>query len=353
MFLRETALRCSAVVLKPSEYSPLTTMFAARLCDEVGFPPGVVNFISGTGFAAGSPLSQSADIDMVSFTGSVPTGSAIMGEAAKNIVKPLLELGGKSPSVVFEDVDMDSALPWVMSGFLSNTGQVCIAQTRLLIHESRKAELLERLSAELKQVGFATDPLSVDAARMEVERHRPLGPIVNQSQFEKVLGFIEDAKAEGARLVSGGGRPASVSTGYFVEPTVFEVEPHHAIWRDEVFGPVLGVKSFSTEAEAIELANDSNYGLAANVFSQDEDRAERVASRLRAGKVFINQSTFNFPGISQHGYKQSGLGTEGGLEGLLEYMEIKSIAKNKGTNRPANFMREITTVDAVAASARL
>ena len=142
----------NAVVLKPSEYSPLTTMFAAKLCDEVGFPRGVVNFISGTGSAAGAPLSQSTDIDMVSFTGSVPTGSTIMGEAAKNIVKPLLELGGKSPSVVFEDVDMDETLPWVMSGFLSNTGQVCVAQTRLLVHESRKEELVSRLKTELEQV---------------------------------------------------------------------------------------------------------------------------------------------------------------------------------------------------------
>ena len=276
----------NAVVLKPSEYSPLTTMFTARLCDEVGFPAGVVNFISGTGSSCGAPLSRSQGIDMVSFTGSVPTGSAIMGEAAKNIVKPLLELGGKSPSIVFEDVDLDQALPWVMSGFLSNTGQVCVAQTRLLVHESRKDELLSRLVAELEQVGFATDPLAVDAARMETERHRPLGPIVNKAQYDKVLSFISDAQAEGAKLVVGGsGRPPAVSTGYFVAPTVFEVEPSHSLWREEVFGPVLGVKSFRTEAEAIALANDSSFGLAANVFSQDEQRADRVASLLRAGKV--------------------------------------------------------------------
>ena len=204
-----------------------------------------------------------------------------------------------------------------------------------------------------------------------------------------MLGFIEEAKSEGAKLITGGGSPPSVDKGYFVQPTVFEVEPSerprfdahdrfharlllhrvpaaacadtrpllalicvvvadHSIWKDEVFGPVLGVKSFSTEEEAIALANDTSYGLAANVFSKDDDRGNRVASRLRAGKVFQNQSTFNFPGISQHGYKKSGLGTEGGLVGLLEYLEIKSVAKNKGTNRPANFMREVATAEATA-----
>ena len=147
---------------------------------------------------------------MVSFTGSVPTGAKIMGAAAKNIVKPLLELGGKSPSVVFEDVSLDEVLPWVMSGFLANTGQVCVAQTRLLVHESIKDELVRRLKGELEQVGFATDPFAVDAKRMETERHRPLGPIVNAAQFEKVLGFIETAKMEGATLITGGARPAAV-----------------------------------------------------------------------------------------------------------------------------------------------
>ena len=196
---------------------------------------------------------------------------------------------------------------------------------------------LSRGCAELDLVGFATDPCSVDEEYMRTERHRPLGPIVTESQFKKVLGFIDGARSEGAVLRCGGG--AGPSDGFFVEPTIFEVEPHHTIWCEEVFGPVLGVKSFTTEAEAISLANGSQYGLAANVFSADDTRAQRVASRLKAGKVWINQATTNFSGITQHGYKKSGLGTEGGLEGLLEYMEIKSVGVNKGSNKAANFMR--------------
>jgi betaine-aldehyde dehydrogenase len=329
----------NSVVIKPSEFAPLTTMFCAKLCDEVGFPPGVVNVVCGTGPAVGAPLSQSPQIDMVSFTGSVATGSLIMAAAAQNVVKPLLELGGKSPSIVFEDVDLTLTLPWIMHGFLSNAGQVCISQARLLVHNSIKEQLMERLVAELARVRFALDPLKVDEKSMEGRRHRPLGPIVTQPQYEKVVGFIQGALDEGAVLRAGGVERPVHSQGYFVQPTVLEVEPSHTVWKEEVFGPVLAVRGFENEAEAILLANDTTFGLAATVFSADEERAMRVAISLRTGKVFVNQSTFNFPGITQHGFKRSGLGTEGGMEGLMEYVDVKSISRNLGSNRPNDFMR--------------
>jgi betaine-aldehyde dehydrogenase len=306
----------ATMVLKPSELTPLTALELGAIAAAVELPPGVLNVVTGTGPGAGEPLTRHPEVDKLAFTGSVPTGSRVMAAAAQAIKNVSLELGGKSPFVVFGDSDIEAAVEWVMFGIFWNQGQVCSATSRLLVEESLAPKLVERLVAEARKIrigdGMAPGTL--------------LGPLVSKAQHEKVTGFVERAKAAGIPLATGGGRPEGFARGYFFEPTLFIDVPVEAeIWREEVFGPVLVARSFKTEEEALRLANDSRFGLAAAVMSADRERAERVARKLHAGIVWINCSQPTFSQAPWGGMKQSGIGRELGLWGLDNYLEVQQI----------------------------
>jgi betaine-aldehyde dehydrogenase len=304
------------IVLKPSELTPMTAVELARITEAAGLPKGVFNLVTGYGPEAGAPLAEHPGVDKVAFTGSVPTGSKVMQAAAADIKAISLELGGKSPFVVFADSDIDKAVEWIMFGIFWNQGQVCSATSRILVERPLYAPLLERLAAEAAKITIGGG----------MEEGVLLGPIVSQGQYAKVLGAIERGKAEGARLVFGGKRPAGRDTGYFLEPTVFADVPLSSwIWREEIFGPVVCVNPFDTEEEAVRLANDSPYGLAGAVMSDDLDRCERVAAALRAGIVWINCSQPTFTEAPWGGYKRSGIGRELGRWGFDAYRQVKQV----------------------------
>jgi betaine-aldehyde dehydrogenase len=304
------------IVLKPSELTPMTAVELARITEAAGLPQGVFNLVTGFGPEAGAPLAGHPGVDKVAFTGSVPTGSKVMQAAAADIKAISLELGGKSPFVVFADSDIDKAVEWIMFGIFWNQGQVCSATSRILVERPLYAPLLERLAAEAARISIGGG----------MEEGVLLGPIVSAGQHAKVLGAIERGKAEGARLVFGGKRPAGRDTGYFVEPTVFADVPLSSwIWREEIFGPVVCVNPFDTEEEAVRLANDSPYGLAGAVMSDDLERCERVAAALRAGIVWINCSQPTFTEAPWGGYKRSGIGRELGRWGFDAYRQVKQV----------------------------
>ena len=305
-----------AIVLKPSELTPMTAVELARITEAAGLPKGVFNLVTGFGAEAGAPLAEHPGVDKVAFTGSVPTGSKVMRAAATDIKAISLELGGKSPFIVFADCDIDKAVEWIMFGIFWNQGQVCSATSRILVEKPLYAPLLERLAAEAAKITIGAG----------MEEGVLLGPIVSEGQYAKVLGAIERGKAEGARLVAGGKRPAGRDTGYFVEPTVFADVPLSSwIWGEEIFGPVVCVNPFETEEEAVRLANDSPYGLAGAVMSDDLDRCERVAAALRAGIVWINCSQPTFTEAPWGGYKRSGIGRELGKWGFDAYRQVKQV----------------------------
>jgi len=306
------------IVLKPSELTPLTALKLAEIADKAGLPAGVLNVVTGLGKDAGAPLSEHADVDKLAFTGSVPTGSRIMAAAARDIKNISLELGGKSPFIVFADSDIEQAVEWVMFGIFFNQGQVCSATSRVLVERPLYKKLLARLSEQVDKIiignGMQEDVL--------------LGPIVSKGQYEKVLSAIEKGKQQGARLICGGKRPAGFAKGYFVEPTVFADVPEDSfIWNEEIFGPVVAIRPFDSEEEAIQSANNSRFGLGAAVMSKDTARCDRVARALRAGIVWINCSQPTFTEAPWGGYKQSGIGRELGEWGLNNYLEIKQITR--------------------------
>lgn len=239
-------------------------------------------------------------------------------------MKCTLELGGKSPLVVFDGVDVERVCEWIMYGCFTNSGQVCSATTRVLLQRGIAPAVLERLKTMVKEVAVV-DPYS-ERAR---ERSGTMGPIVSKVQYDKVMEYIAVGVKEGAQLITGGARPAHLPKGYFVEPTIFVVEPHMRVWREEIFGPVLSVLTFDTEEEGIRLANDTEYGLAAGVFSEDDEQCERVAKQIRAGTVWINCTQNEFAEAPFGGYKKSGFGRELGEWGLKNYLQVKAITKNK------------------------
>ncbi len=306
----------ATVVLKPSELTPLTALELGAIAEEIGLPPGVLNVVSGTGPEAGEPLSLHREVDKLAFTGSVPTGRRVMMAAAQEIKNVSLELGGKSPFVVFADADVEAAVEWVMFGIFWNQGQVCSATSRLLVEEALAPRLLERLAEEAAKIPIG-DGLAPGTL---------LGPLVSRGQYEKVLGFIDRARAAKIALLTGGGRPAGHERGYFLQPTVFvDVPVESELWREEVFGPVLAVRTFRDEEEAVRLANDTPFGLAAAVMSADLERCRRVARRFRAGIVWVNCSQPTFSQAPWGGMKQSGIGRELGEWGLANYLEVKQI----------------------------
>lgn len=308
----------ATVVLKPSELTPLTALELAGAADRVGLPAGVLNVVTGLGPDAGAPLSRHPGVDKLAFTGSVPTGSRIMSAAAADIKNISLELGGKSPFIVFDDASVEAAVEWILFGIFWNQGEVCSATSRLLVQEGIAARLLERLVEAAREIPIGPG----------MEPGVLLGPLVSQGQHEKVMGFIRQGLAGGARLLTGGGRPLHLERGYFVEPTIFdEPEEKSVIWREEIFGPVLCVKRFRTEDEALRMANASRFGLAGAVMSADPQRAARVANGLRAGIVWINCSQPTFTEAPWGGMKQSGIGRELGRWGLENYLEVKQVTE--------------------------
>ena len=305
-------------VLKPSELTPLSALELAAAADAIGLPAGVLNVLPGLGAEAGGPLSQHPGVDKLAFTGSVPTGSRIMSAAAQDIKNVSLELGGKSAFIVFDDSDVEAAVEWILFGIFWNQGQVCSATSRLLVQEGIAPRLIERLVEATRAITIGDG----------LEPGVLLGPLVSQGQHEKVLGFVDKGRAGGARLLTGGKRPAALEQGWFMEPAIFDEPAEDAlIWREEIFGPVLCVKRFKTEADALRLANDSRFGLAGAVMSGDPQRAARVADGLRAGIVWVNCSQPTFTQAPWGGMKQSGIGRELGMWGLENYLEVKQVTE--------------------------
>ncbi|MDO9383942.1 MAG: aldehyde dehydrogenase family protein [Hyphomicrobiaceae bacterium] len=304
-----------AMVLKPSEFTPLTALELARIAHEAGLPAGVLNVVTGFGRDTGARLATHPDVRKLAFTGSVATGIFVATAAAQDVKSVSLELGGKSPIVVFDDADVEQAVEWVMFGIFWNQGQVCSATSRMIVQEAIAPKLIDRLSAEAKKItigdGMAEGTL--------------LGPLVSAQQYQKVTGYIDAGRRE-ATLVTGGGRPAHLNTGYFLEPTIFaDVKPSARIWTEEIFGPVLAVTTFKGEDEAIALANNSKFGLAAAVMSADMARAQRVAEAFEAGVCWINCSQPNFLEPPWGGMKKSGVGRELGTWGLNNFLEVKQM----------------------------
>jgi aldehyde dehydrogenase (NAD+) len=304
------------VILKPSELSPLSSMVLAEAIDAAGIPAGVFNLVNGDGPGVGSQLSQHADVDMISFTGSTRAGIAISKAAADTIKRVSLELGGKGANVIFADADEKAVTRGVRHCF-NNSGQSCNAPTRMLVERAVYEQAVETAAA----IAAKTD---VDTADID---GRQIGPVVSENQWQKIQGLIKTGIDEGARLVAGGtDRPVGKTEGWFVQPTVFaDVTPDMTIWRDEIFGPVLSITPFDTEEEAIQMANDTAFGLTNYVQTQDTDRARRVARAFRSGMVEINGQPRG-AGAPFGGYGQSGNGREGGVWGLEDFMEVKSVS---------------------------
>lgn len=313
------AAGCS-VVLKPSEVTPLPELELAAIIAESGLPRGVFNLVCGTGLAVGAPLAADPRVAKISFTGSNAVGVQVMQRAAETVKGVSLELGGKSSLLVLADADLELAVELACGGGFFNAGQMCSATSRVLVAAELADEFLLRLKARAEGIRVA-DPF---------EAQSEMGALVNQTQYQRVLGHIDRGLSAGARLVCGGGRPSHLARGYFIQPTVFsEVPLDSALWREEIFGPVLCVRSVGSQQEAIELANDSEFGLVASVVGADLSNAENVANALQAGLVWINAPQVIFPQTAWGGYKQSSIGRELGPWGLQAFQEIKHVVRGR------------------------
>jgi betaine-aldehyde dehydrogenase len=312
----------NTVVFKPSEVTPLTAIKLFGILEEVGFPAGVVNLVLGAGPTVGNEIAVNHDVDKVAFTGGTKTGRNIMQAATGNLKKISLELGGKSPNIVFADADFETAVDYALFGIFANQGQVCSAGSRLLLEESIYDKFVERLVERAKQIKVG--PGTAEDTEM--------GPLISEAHMQKVLDYIRIGQEEdGATLACGGKRitDGEMGKGFFVEPTIFiNTTPDMRIVKEEIFGPVLAVQKFKDEAEAIRLANDSVYGLAGAVFTQDGAKAQRVIRKLRAGITWINCYHPTYNEAPWGGYKQSGIGRELGTFGYEEYTEVKQININ-------------------------
>ncbi|KAF9871146.1 aldehyde dehydrogenase [Colletotrichum karsti] len=320
------ALACgNTVVLKAAEQTPLSILFLGTLIKEAGFPPGVVNFVNGLGRVAGSALVGHPLVDKVAFTGSTATARAIMGQAAKTLKNITLETGGKSPLLVFDDADIEQAVKWSHMGIMSNQGQICTATSRIIVQESIYDDFIKRFVETLKAVSKVGSQWAKDTYQ---------GPQVSKVQYEKVLEYIDIGKKEGANLAAGGAplKIGDKGKGFFVAPTVFtNVTTKMRVWGEEIFGPVVVIASFKDEADAIHLANSTQYGLGAAVFTTNVERSHRVASEIEAGMVWVNSTQDSDPRVPFGGVKQSGIGRELGEAGLEAYSQIKAVHINMGT----------------------
>ncbi|WP_129668193.1 aldehyde dehydrogenase family protein [Phytoactinopolyspora endophytica] len=323
MFANEVGPAIAAgntMVMKPAEDAPLTPLALAKLALEAGIPAGVINVVTGYGHEAGAAIPADPRIRRMGFTGSPQTGRAIMESCARNLTPLHLELGGKSPQVVFPDADLDAAIPAMTMGITLNTGQVCAAGSRVVVHRSIHAEVVERLAAQMRKV-------TVGPWHQQVA----MGPLINQKQHERVLSYIEIGKEQGAELVTGGGRPQGeeFGDGFFVEPTLFDkVSPGMRIAQEEIFGPVLSVIPVDDEAEAIEVANGVDYGLVASVWTRDIGTAVRASRALQAGQVGVNTpiGAGTVIGGPFGGYKNSGFGRTMGADSVLDWTQVKTVS---------------------------
>lgn len=302
------------VVVKPSEHSPASTLGLAELLSEAGLPAGTVNVVTGQSREVGEHLVAHPEVDKVAFTGSTETGRAVARVAADKLIPATLELGGKSPQIVFPDADLAATANGIIAGVFAATGQTCMAGSRLICHSDVYDELLSRVAdrAEKIKLGDPFDPSS------------EMGPVANHPQYEKVLHYFSVARDEGSSIVSGGVADQALG-GYFVKPTVLSVSPNSTLFREEVFGPVVSAVPFQEEEEAIALANDTVYGLAGAVWTKDIHRGHRVAGKVRAGTVWVNAYRAVAPSVPFGGYKQSGMGRESGQAALDSYLENKSV----------------------------
>lgn len=310
----------NSVVFKPSSNCVLSSVHLFEIFEKVGLPKGCANLVLGPGSVVGNTLAGSEDVDMITFTGSTEVGQSIMRAAAGNIKKIGLELGGKSPNVIFADADLDGAVEWAMIGIFLNQGEVCAAGSRIIIEKSIKDRFLEKLIKKTKAMTIG-DPM----------KNPDIGPLVTEGHMKKVLDYIDKGVAEGAKLVCGGKRytEGECANGYYVLPTIFDgCTSDMTIVKEEIFGPVVTIQTFETEQEAIDLANETEYGLAGAVFTTDGARALRVIREIRAGITWINCYNPTYNEAPWGGYKRSGIGRELGIHGLEEYQEVKQININ-------------------------
>ncbi|KHF40092.1 betaine-aldehyde dehydrogenase [Halalkalibacter okhensis] len=311
----------NTLVMKPSEITPLTTVKVFELIEEAGVPAGVANLVLGAGHSVGAELSTNVDVDLISFTGGIETGKKIMQAASVNVKKIALELGGKNPNVVFSDADFETAVDQAMNAVFFHAGQICSAGTRLIIEESIHDEFVKALVERVKNIKLGSG----------FDEDTQMGPLISAEHLAKVESYVETGIKEGAKLVLGGKRPEdpALQNGFFYLPTIFtDCTTNMSIVQDEAFGPIITVEKFQTEEEAIKLANDSIYGLAGGVWTNDIVKAERCVAKMRMGTVWINEFNLYFPHAPWGGFKQSGIGRELGKLGLEEYTETKHIFHN-------------------------
>ncbi|KAF2009032.1 aldehyde dehydrogenase [Aaosphaeria arxii CBS 175.79] len=317
------ALACgNAIVLKPAEQTPLSILHLATLIKRAGFPPGIVNIVNGRGRVAGAALAGHMDVDKVAFTGSTSTAREIMKLASNNLKNITLETGGKSPLIVFNDADLDQAAKWAQIGIMSNQGQICTATSRLLVQRSVADAFVTRFKEVIAEANVLGDPFAEATSQ---------GPQVSKEHYHRILGFIDRASKDGGVLTLGG-KPflrREHNNGYFIEPTIFtDVKPTSELFQEEVFGPVVAVTLFDTEEEAVALANNSNYGLGAAIFTKDIQRVHRLFPNLESGQVWVNSSQDGDSRLPFGGVKQSGIGRELGEAGLEAYSQVKTVHVN-------------------------
>ncbi len=313
----------NAVVIVPAAQTPLTLLKLAELSVEVGFPPGVLNVVTGQGPVVGDALTRHPGIGKIAFTGSTATGRLVANNASINHTPVTLELGGKSANIFFEDVDLDLALKKAVLGVFHNAGQMCLAGSRLLVHERIHNEFIDRMASFAGQMRIG-DPSS---------EKTQVGPLISDKQRRRVLDFIEQGRASGASLAVGGEAPEELDKGFFVKPTIFTgVPPDSTIAQEEIFGPVASIFMFKDDEEAVKLANDSRYGLAAGIHTNDLARANHISDRIKAGNVWVNTYAFLTPGAPYGGYGESGYGRELGMEGIEAYTQQKTVfvSPNRG-----------------------
>lgn len=311
----------NTVVVKPSEETPLVTLELARIMQEADLPEGVFNVVTGYGPEAGAPLASHPDVEGITFTGSVETGKKVAKMTADHVAKVCLELGGKTPIIIFPDTDLDQAEEATLQGILSRAGQVCIATSRLLVHKEIHDEFVERLAGRMKNVKIG-DPL---------DEQTEMGPLISQRQLDKVVHYVELGLKEGAKLVVGGRRPEEpqLQKGFFYLPTILdEVDNRMKVAQEEIFGPVLCVITFETEEEAVRVANEVRYGLAASIWTSDIKRAMRMARDIEAGAVFVNDWVAEYVQAPHGGFKESGILRENGLECIVNYTRVKNTVVN-------------------------